>query len=81
MPSRTEDRVERQVVAKRITVGLIKKVLDELEQLQERSGMTSTDAVNRAITLAAFVDRQMAEGKELLLRDPETDEVERVHLL
>lgn len=76
-----QDRAERQVVAKRITVGLIKKVLAELERLQRRTGMTSTDVINRAITLAAFVDEQTAAGKELILRDPKTGENARVHLL
>ena len=77
----TDTQLERQVVAKRITVGLIKKVVDELDYLQQRTGMSSTDIVNRAISLAAFVDEQTADGKELLVRDPKTKEVMRVHML
>lgn len=82
MPSRSaEPQLERQVVAKRITVGLIKKVVEELERLQLRTGMSSTDVVNRAVSLAAFIDEQTAAGKEILLRDPSTNELARVHLL
>jgi hypothetical protein len=77
----TEQRAERPLVAKRITIGLIRKVLEELERLQHRTGMTSTDIINRSISLAAFVDDQTRDGKELFLRDPKTGESGRVHLL
>jgi hypothetical protein len=71
----------RQVVARRITVGLIRKTADELDHLTTRTGMTSADVINRAINLAAFVDQQTEAGKELLVRDPVTGEAGKVHLL
>jgi predicted transcriptional regulator len=72
---------DRQVVTRRITVGLIRKTADQLDRLAERTGMTSTDIVNRAITLAAFVVEQTEAGRELLVRDPTTGETAKVHLL
>ena len=62
------DAAARQVVAERITVGLVPKTADELQTLQDRTGMSKTDLVNRAITLYAFLDAQSEEGFELLRR-------------
>ena len=78
--SGAERAAERQVVAERITVGLIPRVVAELERLQENSGLSKTDLVNRAISLSAYVAEQTAAGKDLLLRDS-SGEIERLHLL
>jgi hypothetical protein len=72
---------ERQVVAERITVGLIPKVIQELDDLQRRTGMSKTDLVNRAVSLYSFIDRHLVNGEELRLYDPETKQSQRVHLL
>ena len=72
---------ERQVVVRRITVGLIRKTADQLDRLSEHTGMTSTDLVNRAVTLMAFVDEQTRAGRELLVHDPATGQDAKVHLL
>ena len=64
----------------RITVALIPKAAEDLQQLQERSGLSKTDLTNRAISLYEFIDAQLREGKELLIRDPVKKETERVHL-
>lgn len=53
---------------KRITVALIKKVAAELRQIQDRTGLSQTDAVNRAITAYDFLEQQQAAGHELVLR-------------
>jgi len=78
--SGAERATERQVVAERITIGLIPKVIAELERLQLETGMSKTDLVNRAISLSAYVTEQTAAGKDLLLRDS-SGEIERLHLL
>jgi hypothetical protein len=67
--------------ADRITVGLCRKVVGELELLQSLTGLSKTDIVNRAVTLYAFVTEQTTAGKDLLVRDGNTGEVERVRLL
>jgi hypothetical protein len=72
---------ERQVVAERITVGLIPKVVKELDDLQWRTGMSKTDLVNRAVSLYFFIDKHLACGEELRLYDPKNQQDQRVHLL
>jgi len=63
----------------RITVALIPKAASDLQSLQERSGLSKTDLVNRAIALYEFIDAQLREDKEVLIRDP-AGETQRVHL-
>jgi hypothetical protein len=72
---------ERQVVAERITVGLIPKVIKELDDLQRETGMSKTDLVNRAVSLYSFIQEHLARGEELMLFNPEDRKEQRVHLL
>jgi len=44
--------------AERITVSLIPKAVADLQRLQDRTGLSKTNLVNRAIMLYEFVDRQ-----------------------
>lgn len=67
--------------ADRITVALIPKVGDDLHRLQERTGLSKTDLVNRAITLYEFVEAQLAAGRDLLVRDSESGELQTVLIL
>jgi hypothetical protein len=66
--------------SERITVALIPKAAADLQSLQERSGLSKTDLANRAISLYEFIDAQLREGKEVLIRDPGKNETQRVHL-
>jgi hypothetical protein len=82
----TEDRGRRGPassvqVADRITVALIPKVAQELITLQDRSSLSKTDIINRAITLYEFIDSQTSEGGELILRDKSTGKTQVVRLL
>ena len=65
----------------RMTVSLIPRTVEELEQLTEKTGMSKTDIVNRAISLYAFVTQQLDSGQELLVRDLQSREVQRIQLL
>jgi hypothetical protein len=69
-----------QPTSERITVALIPKAASDLQSLQERSGLSKTDLVNRAISLYEFIDAQLREGNEVLIRDPAKNETQRVHL-
>jgi hypothetical protein len=71
----------RQQVADRITVALIPKVGDELQRLQDRTHLSKTDITNRAITLYEFIDAQLREGRDVLIRDNDTGETQTVRLL
>jgi hypothetical protein len=68
-------------VSDRISIALIPKAVAGLAALQERTGLSKTDAVNRAISLYEFIDTQLRAGRDLLVRDPETGKTQLVHLL
>lgn len=72
--------VARQV-AERITVVLVRKARQDLEQLQDRTGLSKTDIVNRAISCYQFIEDQLSDGSELLIRDAETGATRQIVLL
>jgi hypothetical protein len=65
---------------RRITVALIPKAAAELQHLQDRTDLSKTDIVNRAISLYDFIDQEIRAGRDLLIRDT-TGETERIRLL
>jgi hypothetical protein len=71
----------RQALAERITVALVRKAGEDLQQIQDRTGMSKTDIVNRAISLYEFIDAQLHAGNDLLVRDRETGESQLVRFL
>ena len=68
-------------VADRITIALIAKAAENLQALQERTGLSKTDLVNRAISLYEFTDAQDRAGNNLMVRDRETGDTHLVRLL
>ena len=64
-----------------LTVILVEQAAADLEAVQRRSGLSVTDIVNRALSLYEFADRQLAAGKDMLVRDPATGEMRAVRLL
>jgi hypothetical protein len=67
-------------VADRITIALIAKAAEDLQALQDRTGLNKTDIVNRAIILYEWADAQLT-GSDLLVRDRETRDTQLVRLL
>jgi hypothetical protein len=65
----------------RMSISLIPRTVEELEQLHEKTGMSKTDIVNRAISLYAFVTEQLDSGQDLLVRNRETGESQLIQLL
>jgi len=57
-----------------LAVPLIRKAGDDLQRLQERTRLSQTDVVNRAITLCEFIDARQWAGQEILIRDKRTRE-------
>lgn len=55
-------------VEQRITVALVSKAAADLTTTHERSKLSRTDIVNRAISLYEFLDKELDSGSELLLR-------------
>ena len=76
-----EDSGRPPAVVDRITVALVKKAGEDLQLLQDRTGLSKTDIVNRAISLYEFIDAQVQEGNDLLLRDRKTKETQLIRLL
>jgi hypothetical protein len=51
-----------------ITVVLVAKAAADLRITQERSHLSRTDIVNRALSLYEFVDAELSAGAELIIR-------------
>lgn len=77
----TPGHVARQSPIERITVALITQVADDLKILQARTRLSRTDVVNRAITLYEFIDAQLRDGKDILVRDQKSGEMLTVRIL
>jgi hypothetical protein len=65
--------------SERITVSLIPKVAADLQDVHDRTGMSKTDIVNRAITLYEFVEAELSAGAQLLVRSD--GELHRIKLI
>jgi hypothetical protein len=57
-----------------ITVPLIAGAADDLRRLRERTKLSTTDLVNRAITSYEFFDACLRTGYDLIVRDIGTGE-------
>jgi hypothetical protein len=64
----------------RFTVTLIPTAVQAVATLMRLTGLSKTDVLNRSVQVYAFLAQQMAEGKEVLLRDKEGN-TERVHIV
>jgi hypothetical protein len=73
--------VARQTLADRITVALIPPAAEDLQHLQDRTGLSKTDLVNRAVSLYEFINTQLEEGRDLLIRDNEANETQVIRLM
>jgi hypothetical protein len=73
--------VSKQPVIERITVALIPKAGQDLQRLQDRTDLSKTDIVNRAITLYEFFEARQREGHDVLLRNKETGETQAILFL
>ena len=51
-----------------ITVALVLKAADDLQLTHERTNLSKTDIVNRAVSLYEFVDAELTAGAELIVR-------------
>jgi hypothetical protein len=67
--------------AERITVALTPRAGADLQQLQERTGLSKTDIVNRAISLYEFIDAQLSAGHQVIVRDKVTGETQHIRFL
>src|SRR5690348_4970946 len=66
-PGACPDAARMPTVVDRITVALIPKAGEDLQRLQDRTSLSKTDIVNRAITLYEFIDEQNRAGRDVLI--------------
>ena len=52
----------------RVTVTLVPRAATALQSTHERTWMSKTDIVNRAVSLYAFVEAEMSSGAEIIVR-------------
>lgn len=69
---------QRASVADRVTVALVPKAAGDLQQAVERTGLSKTDVINRAISLYRYIEGRLSDGDELLIRDDKTGQVEQI---
>lgn len=81
MPSEPTSPQTRQVASERITVGLVPRVSEQLQRLQERTSFSKTDLVNRAITLYEYVEAEASKGNDLLVRQKDSGELFVIKIL
>ena len=76
-----DEGLTRPVVAERVTVALVSRAADDLRSTQERTGLSKTDVVNRAVSLYEFVDSHLAAGDEFMIRRKDSGDLELIRLL
>lgn len=80
MAARIESAEDRGSGTERVTVSLIPRTAAELARLQEETSLSRTDLINRAISLYAFISKQIEAGRELALHDPRDDTTRIVYV-
>ena len=76
-----EGETARTQTIERLTVALIPQAAEDLQRLQDRTGLSKTDVANRAITLYEFIDSQLSAGRDVLIKDNDTGETQTLRLL
>lgn len=51
-----------------VNVALVSKAATDLARTRQRTNLTGTDIMNRAVSLYDFIDQELRSGTELLLR-------------
>jgi hypothetical protein len=69
--------VDSQQPTEFVSVALLAKVAGDLESLQERTGLSRTDIINRAISLYEFIEAQLRAKNDLLIRSHKTKKTRR----
>lgn len=60
-------------VAMTITAPLVEKAVADLAAVKDRTGLSETDIVNRALSLYEFVDSEMSTGAKITVRRDGSD--------
>lgn len=79
--SQQQEAAPPKAPPERVTVALIPQSAADLQALQDRTGLSKTDLVNRAVTLYEFIDAQLRDGQDLIVRNKRTGETQLVRFL
>ncbi|MBD0707111.1 MULTISPECIES: hypothetical protein [unclassified Streptomyces] len=66
--------------SERFSVTFVPPSVQSIQALTELSGLSKTDVINRAVQIYAFLAGEMADGRQVLLRN-EDGSLERVHIV
>lgn len=61
-------RREPAAAVEQIIVPLVEKAATDLQSTQDRSRLSKTDIINRAVSLYEFIDAELYGGAELIVR-------------
>jgi hypothetical protein len=74
-------RVSSDRASDRITVALVARAAEDLQRLQDVTGLSKTDIVNRAISLYGFFQSQIDADNDFVVRDRKSGETQLVRFL
>jgi hypothetical protein len=74
-----ESEVEQSTIVTRMNIGLTRNVKEALGRAIELGGNNKTDTIGRALVAWAFILEELAQGREILVRNG--DELERIRFL
>lgn len=64
----------------RVTVNLTKRSVAAMETITHLTGDTKTEAINKALQFYAHIEEFLASGGALYMRDPGSNEMERIKI-
>jgi hypothetical protein len=64
----------------RVTVNLTKRSVTAMDKLVELTGDTKTESINKALQFYAHIQEFLNSGGALYMREPDSDEVERIKI-
>jgi hypothetical protein len=67
-PSRGGQPGSQAIIGEQVTVALVPRAATDLQSAHERTRMSKTDIVNRAVSLYEFIEAEMSAGAELIVR-------------
>ena len=67
--------------SERVTVNLAPRAVTALEELVRSTGDSKTDSINQALQIYAYIRAHLDAGGTFYLRDQDSNELERLHIL
>jgi hypothetical protein len=68
LPAELANGTSATAAPPRITVALVARAIADLRRTIQRTKLSQTDVVNRAVSLYEFIDSELSTGAELVIR-------------